>query len=346
MVYKHTGCCFWVANRDEPVPDSGVLLAIAGNGDLVISSAGRVVWSTNSSALAASPVLQLLDTGNLGLVDGESESSAQGCIWQSFDYPTDTWLPGMRMIDDIDAGVEKYLISWKDWDDPSPGDSIFKIENQGLPQLVMFRGRMKRFRSGQWNVIHFSGVPHLPNAIFKPEMVFKGGRLISVWEPYDSSSLKRVTLDKSGIICLYIMNARKDKWNPVYPNPRDPCDEYSQCGPYGICRIDRAIKCECFKGFAPKSRQDWDIQDWSDGCTRTRPLNCEGGDGFVEVSGVKHPDMLQFWLNSSMSLSECRAECLRNCNCTAYANPYMINGGSGCLIWFGDLIDTRYFVDG
>ncbi|KAL0301124.1 UNVERIFIED_CONTAM: G-type lectin S-receptor-like serine/threonine-protein kinase [Sesamum radiatum] len=203
---------------------------------------------------------------------------------------------------------------------------------------------MKRFRSGEWNGIHFSGVPHFSNSIFKPEMVFKGGRLISVWEPYDSSSLKRVTLDKSGIICLYIMNARKDKWNPVYPNPRDPCDEYSQCGPYGICRIDRAIKCECFKGFAPKSQQDWDIQDWSDGCPRTRPLNCEGGDGFVKVSGVKHPDMLQFWFNSSMSLSECRAECLRNCNCTAYANPYITNGGSGCLIWFGDLIDTRDFI--
>ncbi|KAL0301121.1 UNVERIFIED_CONTAM: G-type lectin S-receptor-like serine/threonine-protein kinase SD1-1 [Sesamum radiatum] len=42
-----------------------------------------------------------------------------------------------------------------------------------------------------------------------------------------------------------------------------------------------------------------------------------------------------------MSLSECKAECLRNCNCTAYANPYITSGGSGCLIWFGDLIDTR-----
>ncbi|KAL0311072.1 UNVERIFIED_CONTAM: Receptor-like serine/threonine-protein kinase SD1-8 [Sesamum angustifolium] len=166
-------------------------------------------------------------------------------------------------------------------------------------------------------------------------------RLISIVEPYASSIVKRVTIETSGIIYLYTMNARKDKWNHVCSNPRDPCDEYGQCGPYGVCRIDRAIKCECFKGFAPKSQQDWDLQDWSGGCTRTRPLNCEGGDGFVEVRGVKFPDMLQLWLNSSMSLSECRAECLRNCNCSAYANPYITNGGSGCLIWFGDLIDTR-----
>ncbi|KAL0301119.1 UNVERIFIED_CONTAM: G-type lectin S-receptor-like serine/threonine-protein kinase [Sesamum radiatum] len=341
--YKSTpDVVVWVANRNEPIPDSGeVLLAIAGNRTLVISRAGCVIWSANSSAMASNPILQLLDTGNLVLVDGKSES---GYLWQSFDYPTDTWLPAMKMIDDVDAGVERYLISWKNWDDPSPGDFIFRIENQGLPELVMLRGKMKRFRSGHWNGLYFGGTPPFPNLIFKPEMVFKGERLISMSGPYDSSILNRVTVDKSGMLYLYIMNARKDKWNTASVYPRDPCDEYSQCGPYGICRIDRAIKCECFNGFAPKSQRDWDLQDWSDGCTRTRPLNCEGGDGFVEVRGVKYPDMLQFWLNSSMSLSECRAECLRNCNCTAYANPYITNGGSGCLIWFGDLIDTRDFI--
>ncbi|KAK4420699.1 G-type lectin S-receptor-like serine/threonine-protein kinase [Sesamum alatum] len=332
----------WVANRNEPVPDWGeVLLAIAGNGNLFIWRDGSVIWSVNSSGVASNLILQLLDTGNLVLVDRKSESSSQGYIWQSFDYPTDTWLPGMKMVDDADAGVEKYLTSWKNWDDPSPGDFIFKIENQGLLELVTLRGTVKTFRGGHWNGVHFNGAPPFPNPVFKPEMVFKGERVISITEPYDSSILKRVTVDKSGMLYLYIMNARKDKWNIASVYPQDPCDEYSQCGPYGICRIDRAIKCECFTGFTPKSQGDWDLQDWSDGCIRTRPLNCEGGDGFVEVRGVKHPDMMQFWLNSSMSLSECRAECLRNCNCTAYADPYITIGGSGCLIWFGDLIDTR-----
>ncbi|KAL8510390.1 hypothetical protein ACS0TY_017272 [Phlomoides rotata] len=51
--------------------------------------------------------------------------------------------------------------------------------------------------------------------------------------------------------------------------------------------------------------------------------------------------MLEFWLNTSMSLDECRAECLKNCSCTAFANPYITNGGSGCVMWFGDLVDTR-----
>ncbi|KAL0406860.1 UNVERIFIED_CONTAM: Receptor-like serine/threonine-protein kinase SD1-8 [Sesamum latifolium] len=344
--YKNTpDVVVWVANRNNPITDShGVLLAIAGNRTLVISRNGSIIWSANSSGVASNPVLRLLDTGNLVLADKESESSSQDYIWQSFDYPTDTWLPGMKMVDDADAGLEKYLTSWKDWDDPSPGDFIFKIVNQGLPEFVVLRGTMKRYRTGNWNGLYFNGIPRFPDAIFDPDMFFKEERLISIVEPYDSSIVKRVKIEKSGISHLYVMNARKDKWNIASVYPRDPWDEYSLCGPNGICRIDRAIRCECFTGFAPKFQEDWDLQDWSEGCIRIRPLNCKGGDGFVKVRGVKYPDTLQFWLNSSMSLSECRAECLRNCSCTAYANPYITNGGSGCLIWFGDLIDTRDVV--
>ncbi|XP_042060050.1 G-type lectin S-receptor-like serine/threonine-protein kinase SD1-1 isoform X2 [Salvia splendens] len=84
---------------------------------------------------------------------------------------------------------------------------------------------------------------------------------------------------------------------------------------------------------------------WSDGCTRIRPLSCMNGDGFLELKGVKYLDILQFYLNTSMSMSmsigQCRDVCLRKCNCTAYAQPYIDNGGRGCLMWFGDLIDIR-----
>ncbi|RVW70309.1 Receptor-like serine/threonine-protein kinase SD1-8 [Vitis vinifera] len=44
-----------------------------------------------------------------------------------------------------------------------------------------------------------------------------------------------------------------------------------------------------------------------------------------------------------MTLRECRVECLKNCSCTAYANSNISKGGSGCLMWFGNLIDVREF---
>ncbi|KAL1563657.1 receptor-like serine/threonine-protein kinase SD1-8 [Salvia divinorum] len=137
------------------------------------------------------------------------------------------------------------------------------------------------------------------------------------------------------------MNARRDKWNHVITYPQDTCDEYTSCGPNSICRSDRPIRCQCFRGYAPKFQKDWDLQDWSGGCTRTKPMNCLGGDGFLQVRGVKYPDVLSFWLNTTMSIGECETECSKNCSCAAYANPFITNGDIGCLMWFGDLIDTK-----
>ncbi|KAK6142591.1 hypothetical protein DH2020_022939 [Rehmannia glutinosa] len=213
----------------------------------------------------------------------------------------DTRLPGMRMVYNSNPGLEKHLTSWKSNENPSSGSFIYRIENQGLPEMVILRGGVKIYRA------------HMER-----------------------------TNDRS--ICLlhrYTMNERKDGWNLVYTIPKDPCDDYGKCGPNGICRVDKVPICECMEGFAPKFKPDWDFQDWSGGCTRITPLSCPNGDGFLEVTGVKYPAMLGFWLNTSMSFSDCRDECLRKCNCTAYAQPYINNGGSGCLMWFGDLIDTR-----
>ncbi|XVF28287.1 hypothetical protein REPUB_Repub15cG0017000 [Reevesia pubescens] len=46
-----------------------------------------------------------------------------------------------------------------------------------------------------------------------------------------------------------------------------------------------------------------------------------------------------------MNIKECRQLCLSNCSCTAYANSD-IRGGSGCLLWFGDLMDMRDLEQG
>ncbi|KAL8506016.1 hypothetical protein ACS0TY_017032 [Phlomoides rotata] len=334
----------WVANRNDPISDShGVTFSIPGNGSLVISRSGSVIWSVNASGAASHPILQLLDTGNLVLVNETMEQgSSKSVIWQSFDYPTDTWLPEMKLVDDPDAGEVKYLTSWRSWDDPSPGDSILRIENQGLPEMVIYKGKTKASRIGKWNGLYFGGLVHFPNKLDKSELVFRGERLITVIQQfYNNSTLRRVTMDTSGKCQSYTMNTRKYKWNLVYTIPADQCEGYGLGGPNSICSMDKMIRYECLKGFAPKFPLEWELGDWSGGCKRIIPLNCKSGDGFQEIRGVKFPDMLEFWLNTSMSLDECRDECLKNCSCTAFANPYITNGGSGCVMWFGDLVDTR-----
>ncbi|CDY39269.1 BnaC06g27220D [Brassica napus] len=43
---------------------------------------------------------------------------------------------------------------------------------------------------------------------------------------------------------------------------------------------------------------------------------------------------------------ECEAKCLNDCNCTAYANTDIRDGGSGCVIWNGGLFDIRSYPNG
>ncbi|GKC13797.1 G-type lectin S-receptor-like serine/threonine-protein kinase isoform X1, partial [Tanacetum coccineum] len=93
------------------------------------------------------------------------------------------------------------------------------------------------------------------------------------------------------------------------------------------------------KGF----QEEWRRADWSNGCIRKADLNCSGGDGFVKQRGVKVTDTRKTWFNVSMNLEECEKVCLRNCNCTAYANSDVTSGGSGCLIWLDDLVDIRMY---
>ena len=81
---------------------------------------------------------------------------------------------------------------------------------------------------------------------------------------------------------------------------------------------------------------------------RTNPLSCQDKekDGFVKLVSLKMPDTAYSWVNKTMNLQECREKCLSNCSCMAYTNSDIRGQGSGCIIWFGDLMDIRRVVSG
>ncbi|KAJ0533558.1 putative non-specific serine/threonine protein kinase [Helianthus annuus] len=81
------------------------------------------------------------------------------------------------------------------------------------------------------------------------------------------------------------------------------------------------------------------------GCVPRTPLDCGNGNenGFKRHSGVKLPDTRSSWYDSSMNRGECETECRSNCSCTAYADLDIRNGGSGCLLWFDELVDIREY---
>ncbi|XP_059661600.1 G-type lectin S-receptor-like serine/threonine-protein kinase SD1-1 isoform X4 [Cornus florida] len=138
------------------------------------------------------------------------------------------------------------------------------------------------------------------------------------------------------------MTLLKD-WTVYGNTPADNCDFYGLCQAYGSCSIGNSPVCGCLDKFMPRYPKDWDTADWSGGCVRRTPLDCHNAssNGFLKYSGVKLPDTRYSWFNRSMTLKECETVCLKNCTCMAYANIDVTAGGSGCFLWFDDLIDIR-----
>ena len=87
----------WVANRLHRINVSSGILTINSIGNLFLSQNGTVIWHTylqKKPRVIGSLVLQLLYSGNLEVRD-EKEANLENYLWQSFDYPTDTWLSGV-----------------------------------------------------------------------------------------------------------------------------------------------------------------------------------------------------------------------------------------------------------
>ncbi|XP_030469200.2 G-type lectin S-receptor-like serine/threonine-protein kinase At4g27290 [Syzygium oleosum] len=163
----------WVANRNNPLTDSNGVLTFSDERNLVVLNQSKsIIWSSNSSRVLRNPVAQLLDSCNLVVSENTSSHSGE-CSWQSFDYPTDTLLAGMRMGWNLKTGFEWHLTSWKSTDDPSSGDCTYGINVNGLPQFeVLKRGSTKTFRTGPWNGVSFPGTPVIQITFYRPMFVY------------------------------------------------------------------------------------------------------------------------------------------------------------------------------
>ena len=107
------------------IPATNPTLAMANDSStLVLSDAdGRVLWTTttgSSTSSAPPPPAVLGNDGNLVL-----RAPNGTMLWQSFDHPTDTFVPGMSITLDRRNGsiVDQTLFtSWRSPDDPAPGN--------------------------------------------------------------------------------------------------------------------------------------------------------------------------------------------------------------------------------
>lgn len=341
------GTVVWVANRDTPLDNStSGILKVSSNGMLQVVSVGdtnTTIWSSSfvSPMKVVNPVAQLLDNGNLVVME-ENRT-----IWQSFDYPGDTYLPGMKIGKDLVTGIDRVWVSWKSLDDPSLGQYVAMMDTHGFPQIFEKRGSVLHARFGPWNGVTFSGMPTLIGFYSTSANEFvMNEKEIYYKIAVDSSVVSRMYLSPDGDVSRMNWVDRTQSWITILVALRtDTCSPYGLCGPYGVCNGKNFPICTCMEGFEPKNVEEWNAGAWSSGCVRRTRLDCgnENDVGFKVVSGVKLPDTRSSWYNLSMSLRECETVCRSNCSCTAYANLDIRNGGSGCLLWFNELMDVTEY---
>lgn len=348
----------WVANRENPIKDTEGAITIGNYGNLVIlDGQNNTVWSSNVSISIPRNKSQaiLRNDGNLIL----SSSVSNRKLWQSFEHPTDTFLPGMVVPVNETMGEVRSFASWKSADDPSPGNYTMGLDPWAALQIVIWEGNKRRWRSGYWDGRIFTGVSNMTSSYlygFRLNVNDDQTRWLT-YNPLKSSEKVRFQIGWDGNEREIIWDEGERKWITVEIEPYTDCELYNKCGNFGVCSLSTSPICSCLKGFEPKDWDQWQKGNWSGGCKRRISLKNEikasngtdknvAEDGFLMLKCMKLPDFVKLVADSNfgidITIENCENHCVSNSNCTAYA--YVI--GIGCMIWNGELVDIDHFENG
>ncbi|XP_020272832.1 receptor-like serine/threonine-protein kinase SD1-8 isoform X1 [Asparagus officinalis] len=339
----------WVGNRQNPVSGPTAVLMLTSNGSLLVTDGNSKVFLSSPSMMAVGkPVAQLLDAGNFVIRDSQITDS-NSFAWQSFDYPTDTLITGMKLGWNLTSGLNRNLTAWSSSTDPSPGNYTLALDLRGDPQVMLWNGHSLQWRSGPWTGLQFSN--NLPvtltyTGIFAYHFVNNKEEVYYSAGVVNKSTITRLVVNPQGVAERYIWLDASRMWDRYWYTPSTQCDGYAACGPYGSCDPKGSPMCSCLQGFEPKSPVNWAVRYTSDGCVRKTKLDCRNGtDGFVTIPRTLLPDTVNATVNRTMSLDECQAACLRNCSCTGFSRADTRGSGSGCIMWFMDLINFASYSD-
>ncbi|XP_061371244.1 G-type lectin S-receptor-like serine/threonine-protein kinase At1g11330, partial [Gastrolobium bilobum] len=337
----------WVANRNQPLNDSSGVVTISEDGNLVVLNGKKqVVWSSNVSNIASNSTSQLSDYGSLLLLDNTTGNT----IWESFNNPSNTLLPRMKITSNKITGEKVELTSWKSLSDPSIGSFSASVERLKIPEVFIWNRTQPYWRSGPWNGQVFLGIPAMGTSYLSGFQVQDDGNgTIDVSFTVYGMELMMYTLNSQGQ--LVENHWYDEQWLVTWTSRQSDCDVYGICGAFASCSSQGSPICSCLKGFEPRNKEDWNRQNWTSGCVKSTPLQCERTnnqnksvdsnkvDGFLTLQMIKVPDFAQ---GSSVTQDACRSGCLENCSCIAYAYDNAI----GCMSWNGDLIDIQQFPSG
>ncbi|GJN01488.1 hypothetical protein PR202_ga18758 [Eleusine coracana subsp. coracana] len=327
----------WTANRDDPLNGRGSLAKFRRDGSLVLLDLdGRVAWSTNTSG---GDRVQLLDSGNLVVM---SDDATGRTLWQSFDWPTDTLLPGQPIT------RYKRLVSASARGLPSSGFYNLYFDSNNILNLMYdgpemssnywpppynrwWENNRTAYNSSRFGSLDTSGV-----------FTASDHTLINASDT-GVFTMRRLTLDYDGNLRLYSLDDDSDSdsrsWRVSWVAVPRQCDVHGVCGRYGVCAYRPGPTCSCPDGYVAA-----DPADWSKGCRRLFEVRCGDEVDFLEMPFV---DFYGFDFNytTGLTLETCRQICVDDCNCEAFGYK---KGSGECFpkiaMWSGKVSDFRQTI--
>jgi hypothetical protein len=328
----------WVANRDSPILDpSASRFTLSNRGELLLHAtpSNTLLWSSNASSPSPrTTVATLQDDGNLVV---RSNASSAPVAWQSFDHPTDTWLPGARLGYDRARGVHSFLTSWTDADNPAPGAFSMEIDPRGQAKFDLLAGGTHQYwTTGVWDGEVFENVPEMRSGYFEGVTYAPNASVNFFSYKNRVPGIGNFVLETNGQMQRRQWSPEAGKWILFCSEPHDGCDVYGSCGPFGVCSNTSSAMCECPTAFAPRSREEWKLGNTASGCVRRTKLDCPN-DGFLKLPyAVQLPGGSAEAAGAPRSDKMCALSCFRDCSCTAYAYE-----AAKCLVWNGELVSLR-----
>lgn len=292
----------WVANRDTPIV-VGAALTIDKTGQLIIISAGRSVVSVSDQGHAGNISATLQDDGNFVLAD---ESDNYRVLWQSFDYPTDVLLPGMKLGSNLTSGKNWTLTSGLSYQVPASGAFSLSFEHfNNSSQLVIRR---------------------------RGDIYWTSGRLMQSQEYPDRQAFEfmgylydynfSIRYDAEAIIFTYIpvtgvmpVDRRFPMWLLDYKGEVLDVDSNKYLATSVFCTGYKSNNGCVTKTGLPRCRS----QDY---------MFAERNADFRNSQTTTTSDE-----NSSISLGDCMQRCWYDCSCVGFMSNNQ--NGTGCFMYFG-----------
>ncbi|XP_049370775.1 G-type lectin S-receptor-like serine/threonine-protein kinase LECRK3 [Solanum verrucosum] len=284
----------WTANRNSPVVPSNTVLLLTNDGRLIVKVGNQEISVINPSRAIASA--SLMDTGNFALYDSD-----RNVIWQSFDNPTNTLLPGQH----ISVGQE--LFSSASETDDSLG--IFRLKMQDDGNLVQYPvntadsapyAYYASYTAGLGNNVSLNldddGLLYLFNSTNGLKNLTKGGYR------RERTIIYMMKIDADGIFRVYSHSLNQQNSSTIWSSTNDGCDPKGLCGLNGFCTtIDAQAKC-CERNFTTETCQ------LKENTSKYYDMRTVENTGWEDSTYV---------VLAVTTKEDCEQACLQDCNCEA-----------------------------